>query len=129
MGDLTWKLVPVEPTPKMLQDAAFNLSDEFGPEFVEPLGDFARALYAEMLAASPPSPTLPSREAVARAICVGNPDDCVMGTAGTNHPMVCHQRAWERHLGQADRILALFTAPQPLAKPMPLATVEAIEKT
>jgi hypothetical protein len=80
-------------------------------------GYFDRPLYG-----APPSPTLPSREAIARAICVGNPDDCVMGTAGTNHPMVCHQRAWERHLGQADRILALFTAPQPLAKPMPLDT-------
>lgn len=51
-----WKLVPVEPTPKMLQDAAFNLSDEFGPEFVKPLGNFARAAYTAMLAAAPVPP-------------------------------------------------------------------------
>lgn len=48
-----WKLVPIEPTPKMLQDAAFNLSDEFGADFVKPLGDFARSLWAELLASAP----------------------------------------------------------------------------
>lgn len=59
-GVVKWKLVPTEPTPKMLEDAAFNLSDEFGAAFVKPLGEFAKAAYAELVAAAPtpvPEPT------------------------------------------------------------------------
>jgi hypothetical protein len=47
------RLVPKGLTPKMQQDAAFNLSAEFGADFVKPLGDFARSAYAEFLSASP----------------------------------------------------------------------------
>ncbi len=49
-----WKMVPVEPTPAMLERAAFNLCVEYGVEFVKPLGTFVKDAYAELLAASPP---------------------------------------------------------------------------
>ncbi len=55
-----WVMVPREPTPKMLEDAAFNLADEFGADFVKPLGSFAKAVYGEMLSAAPkPAPAAP----------------------------------------------------------------------
>lgn len=76
-----WKLVPVELTPKMLQDAAFNLSDEFGADFVKPLGEFAKALWSELLSASPSPEALPAsgveamRQALKDIAEHTNPDD------------------------------------------------------
>jgi hypothetical protein len=62
------------------------------------------------------SPTLPSREEIAKVM----------------YHFELRTTAWEnlippyknQYLKQAARILSLFTAPQPLAKPMPLDTVE-----
>lgn len=51
---------------------------------------------------------MPGVEEIARAICIGNPDDCVFGAAGTHEPMVCHKRRWQEHAGQARAVLALF---------------------
>jgi hypothetical protein len=54
---VAWKLVPREPLPQQLEGAAHNLSDEYGPDFVRPLGKFAADLYREMVGLSPaPSP-------------------------------------------------------------------------
>ena len=46
-------LVPVEPTQKMLEMAAFNLCNEFGVEFVQANEAFARAVYREFLYFAP----------------------------------------------------------------------------
>lgn len=48
-----WVMVPREPTPAMLERAAFNLCAEYGVEFVKPLGQFAQDAYAELLSAAP----------------------------------------------------------------------------
>lgn len=48
-----FKLVPVDPTNKQLADAAFNLCNEFGVEFVKNNEKFARAVYRELLNSSP----------------------------------------------------------------------------
>lgn len=50
-----------------------------------------------------------SREALARELCPGDPDECVM--PGATGGMPCQQRAWERYLWSAERILALFGPP------------------
>lgn len=49
-------------------------------------------------------------EAVARAICAGNPDDCVFGTAGTHEPAVCHTRRWETYKSAARAAITAFQA-------------------
>lgn len=48
-----YALVPIEPAQKMLGEAAFNLCDEFGVEFVQANEKFARAVYSEFIAAAP----------------------------------------------------------------------------
>jgi hypothetical protein len=52
-----WQWVPKEPSKKNWEDAAFNLSSEFGADVVAPLERFAKAFWREMLyqAAAPSS--------------------------------------------------------------------------
>lgn len=104
-------------------------------DYLMPADGMARVLGAA-LAASPPSPTLPSRddhivdankmvmpsrEEIARALCAPFPPDEMIHLGG-------YMKHWESHIEQADAVLALFTAPQPLAKPMTMAAVEVIER-
>ncbi len=76
---------------------------------------------ALLRAASPPSPNLPSREAIAEAIKATIKADAT-GLA----PAVIgyHISGFEE---AADAILALFTPPEPAPKPG-LATVEGVER-
>jgi hypothetical protein len=48
-----WKLVPIEPTSKQLQDTAFNMCCKYGREFVQDKSEFAQDIYSEMLANAP----------------------------------------------------------------------------
>lgn len=54
--------------------------------------------------------TDPKVEAVARAICVGNPNDCVMGSGGTGLPMVCHTYRWQTYVSQAQAAIRAYEA-------------------
>ena len=51
-----WKLVPVEPTKGMLNQAADNLCGKFGINYVAPKEDFAKAAYREFVEAAPKPP-------------------------------------------------------------------------
>ena len=51
-----WKLVPVEPTKGMLNQAADNLCGKFGINYVAPKEDFAKAAYREFVEAAPEPP-------------------------------------------------------------------------
>ena len=51
-----WKVVPVEPTKAMLNQAADNLCGRFGIDYVAPKEDFARSAYEELVAAAPQPP-------------------------------------------------------------------------
>jgi hypothetical protein len=48
-----WVLAPKVLTPAMMERAAFNLCAEYGVEFVQPLGQFVKDAYAELLSAAP----------------------------------------------------------------------------
>lgn len=48
-----WKLVPIEPTKRQLEDSAFNLCGQHGVEFVQANEVFARDVYSEMVANAP----------------------------------------------------------------------------
>ena len=44
-----YAIVPLDPTPGMLEQAAFNLCDGYPPERVKELGQFARDAYMEFV--------------------------------------------------------------------------------
>lgn len=44
-----YAIVPLDPTPGMLEQAAFNLSEAYGSERVKELGKFAHDSYTEMV--------------------------------------------------------------------------------
>jgi hypothetical protein len=44
-----YAIVPLDPTPGMLEQAAFNLCESYGHDRVKELGKFARDSYAEMV--------------------------------------------------------------------------------
>lgn len=48
-----WRLVPEDPTESQQFNAAFNLCNQFGNEFVRSHKSFAMAVYTAMLAAAP----------------------------------------------------------------------------
>lgn len=48
-----WKLVPKDPTPRQMEQAAFNLSGDFGHDFTLENKAFALSAYAELVAAAP----------------------------------------------------------------------------
>jgi len=98
-----WKVVPIKPTDQMMERIAFNLCNEFGPDFVVTNQRFAAAVIAEFIIAAPQPPQQHETSVSAAISAIGLfASECLRKTPGSTVPaseLFVHYASWCERTG------------------------------